>query len=91
MALSDDCIDNVMKDEMKHEYFVNCGRESLKVPKPIPSDNENNRNIILREKVDEKKLEYIINNPEEFELGSRSIHGKKNRKRRTTYPIKELL
>ena len=77
MALSDDCIDNVVKDEMKHEYFVNCGEESLKVPKPIPSDNENNRNILLREKVDKKKLEYIINNAEEFELGSRFIHGKK--------------
>ena len=51
--------------------------ESLKIPKPIPSDNENNRNILLREKVDKKKLEYIINNPEEFELGSRFIHGKK--------------
>ena len=77
MALSDDCIDNVVKDEMKHEYFVNCGGESLKVPKPIQGDNENNRNILLKEKVDKKKLEYIINNPEEFELGSRFIYGKK--------------
>ena len=62
---------------MKHEYFVNSEKESLKVPKLIPSDNENNRDILLREKVDKKKLEYIINNPEEFELGSRFIHGKK--------------
>ena len=55
MALSDDCIDNVVKAEMKHEYFVNCEDQPLKVPKPIPSDNENNRNILLREKVDKKE------------------------------------
>ena len=37
MALSDDCIDNVVKDEMKHEYFVNCEEQQpLKVPKPNP-------------------------------------------------------
>ena len=77
IALSDDCIDNVVKAEMRHEYFVNCQEESIKVPKPIPSDNENNRDILLREKVDKKKLEYIINNLKKFELGSRFIRGKK--------------
>ena len=77
MALSDNCIDNIVKDDMKYEYFIDCEKESIKVPKNIVGGSENDRNINLREKIDKKKLEYIVNHPEEFELGSRFIRGKK--------------
>ena len=37
----------------------------------------NERLLILREKIDKRKLEYIVNNPDGFKLGSRYIKGKK--------------
>ena len=61
MALSDNCIDNIVKDDMKYEYFIDCEKESIKVPKNIVGGSENDRNINLREKIDKKKLEFLVN------------------------------
>ena len=38
----------------------------------------NNLHITLREKIDRRKLEYILNHHDDFDLGSRMIKGKKN-------------
>ena len=37
----------------------------------------NNLHIVLRERIDRRKLEYILNHHDDFDLGSRIIKGKK--------------
>ena len=63
-------------------------KETYKVGK---FSSEDDRNIALREIIDKPKLEYIISNPDEFELGSRFIDGKKVNKDSQLVLLKEYL
>ena len=81
-ALSANSLDSLIKSDKKHEYFAKSQVQDIKPPRPITNSqfyqslHENNRKIHLREKVDKKKLEYIINHLEDFELGSGFINRK---------------
>ena len=52
----------------------------------------NNLHITLREKIDRRKLEYILNRHDDFDLGSRMIidQRQKNGQSGTNYTIKTI-
>ena len=63
-------------------------KETYKVGKHTSEDD---RNITLRELIDKPKLEYIVSNPDKFELGSRFIDGEKVNKDSQLVLLKKYL
>ena len=83
-------VENTPDLKITRETFTEAplNKETYKVGK---FSSEDDRNIALREIIDKPKLEYIISNPDEFELGSRFIDGKKVNKDSQLVLLKESL
>ena len=56
-----------------------------------PAESENDRKITLREVIERRKLEFIVSHPDDFELGSQLIKGKKLDKNAQLTLMKEFL
>ena len=59
--------------------------------KRTPLNGVNNLHITLREKIDRRKLEYILDHTDDFDLGSRMIKGRKVDKAGQITLLKEYL
>ena len=69
-------VENTPDLKITREKFTDepLNKETYKVGKHTSEDD---RNITLPELIDKPKLEYIVSNPDKFELGSRFIVGQK--------------
>ncbi|MEW8548359.1 MAG: hypothetical protein AB2693_33055, partial [Candidatus Thiodiazotropha sp.] len=69
-------VENTPDLKITRETFsgASLDKRAYKLGKFTSADS---RKIVLREMIDRSKLEYIVNNPDKFELGSRFIKGKK--------------
>ncbi|CAC5403154.1 unnamed protein product [Mytilus coruscus] len=64
-------VENEYDDDNEDEF------EDPELYQVQPSKTENERKIRLKEKIDVSKLKYIVSHPDDFQLGSRYINGKK--------------